>query len=314
MFEIKKFIGAWDSFFFHPESTLGIGAFRIIWCSLLLVSFLCDLPHFYDFFGPHGLISLSTVKTQFQVPHLNIFHWMGVSYSFLSVFMVLYGIALVAGILGFYTRHALVFILIGLVSLHQRNIWFLSSSEVLMRIVCVYMIFSPAGRSLSLDAYFAKKEGRPWSQFHSPWVLRLIQIQLSVVYVWTVWHKLKGDTWFDGTALYYASRLENMTNFPVPFLFDSVFFIKLMTWGTLILELALGTLIWFKEFRKPLLIAGVFFHLGIEYTMSIPFFELVMMALLFTFVRSAEVERALESMKSRIQRLRLKVQESYSEA
>lgn len=314
MFELKKSLTAWDNFFFRPESTLGMGAFRILWCSVLLVSFLCDLPHFYDFFGPHGLISIGTVKTQFQVPHLNIFHWMGVSYSFLSIFMIVYGIALVAGILGFYTRHALVVILIGLVSLHQRNIWFLSSSEVLMRIVCVYMIFSPAGKSLSLDAFFAKREGRPWSEVHAPWVQRLIQIQLSVVYVWTVWHKLKGDTWIDGTALYYASRLENLTNFPVPFLFDSVFFIKIMTWGTLILELALGTLIWFKEFRKPLLIAGVFFHLGIEYTMSIPFFEIVMMALLFNFVQSSEVERALASMKSRFQWLKLKVQEPYSEA
>ena len=314
MFSISKLTAAWDRFFFHPESTLSMGAFRIVWCSVLLVSFLCDLPHFYDFYGPHGIISLATVKSQFHVPHLNIFHWMGVSYSFLSVFMILYGIALVAGIFGFYTRHAMVGILVGLVSLHQRNIWFLSSSEVLMRIVCVYMIFAPVGRSLSLDAYFAKKEGRVWKQVHAPWVLRLIQIQLSVVYVWTVWHKLKGDTWFDGTALYYASRLENMTNFPVPFLFDSLFFIKLMTWGTLALELALGTLIWFKEFRRPLLVAGLLFHLGIEYTMSIPFFEIVMIALLFTFVRSGEVEMALVSLRKKFQRLRLKVQQSYSEA
>jgi len=239
---------------------------------------------------------------------------MGVSYSFLSMFMILYGIALIAGILGFYTRHAMFFILIGLVSLHQRNIWFLSSSEVLMRIVCVYMLFAPAGKSLSLDAYFAKKEGRPWSQIHSPWVMRLIQVQLSVVYIWTVWHKLKGDTWIDGTALYYASRLESMTNFPVPFLFDSIFFIKLMTWGTLVLELALGTLIWFKEFRKPLLVAGVLFHLGIEYTMSIPFFEIVMMVLLFTFVQPIEVERALVSLRNKFHWLKLKVQESPSEA
>lgn len=314
MISFKSALRAWDNFFFRPESTLGIGMFRILWCGLLLASFLCDLPHFYDFFGPHGLISLSTVKGQFPVPHLNIFHWMGVSYSFLSVFMVVYGLALIAGILGFYTRHALVIILIGLVSMHQRNIWFLSSSEVLMRIVCVYLVFSPAGRSLSLDAYFAKKEGRPWRQTHAPWVQRLIQIQLSIVYLWTVWHKLKGETWFDGSALYYASRLENMTNFPVPILFDSIPVIRLMTWGTLLLEFALGALIWFKEFRKPLLVLGVFFHLGIEYTMSIPFFEVVMMVLLFTFVRSSEVERALSSMQERLHRLRLKIQGSYSEA
>ena len=62
-----------------------------------------------------------------------------------------------------------------------------------------------------------------------------------------------------------------------------------MTWGTLILEFSLGTLIWFKEFRKPLIIAGIFFHLGIEYMMSIPFFEIVMIALLINFISPQEM-------------------------
>lgn len=305
MFEFKKTVRVIDNFFFQPESTLATGAFRILWCSLLLSSFLFELIHFDDLYGAKGLISLETVRSQFNFPHLNIFNWLGLAPSILSGFMWVYGMALVAGILGFYTRHSMILILIGLVSLHQRNIWFLSSSELLMRVITLYLVFAPTGRSLSLDAYFAKKEGRPWSQVHAPWVMRLIQIQLSVVYVWTVWHKLKGDTWIDGTALYYATRLEGSTNFPVPFLFDSILFIKLMTWGTLLLELALGILIWFKEFRRVLIAAGILFHIGIEYTMSIPFFEIVMIVLLLSQVTSEEVRAAIILSRRRIQRLRM---------
>jgi hypothetical protein len=75
-----------------------------------------------------------------------------------------------------------------------------------------------------------------------------------------------------------------MANFTIPVLMDSLIFLKLMTWGTLLVELSLGTLIWFKKFRRPVIVAGILFHLGIEYIMSIPFFELYMMALLINFI------------------------------
>ena len=123
----------------------------------------------------------------------------------------------------------------------------------------------------------------------APWALRLIQIQVSVVYLWTVWYKLTGVDWVDGTALYYATRLEDMTNFSLPIFLDSIVFVKIMTWGTLLLELALGTLIWSEKFRKPLILLGLAFHLGIEYLMSIPFFEIYMMALLLLFYSPEEL-------------------------
>jgi hypothetical protein len=63
-----------------------------------------------------------------------------------------------------------------------------------------------------------------------------------------------------------------------------------MIWMTLLLELALGTLIWFKELIRPLIILGIGFHLSIEYMMSIPFFEIMMILLLVTFVEPVTVK------------------------
>jgi hypothetical protein len=150
---------------------------------------------------------------------------------------------------------------------------------------------SPCGYALSLDAYLNKKFSKVhYPKKFSPWAMKLIQIQLSVVYIWTVWQKLKGESWLDGTALYYATRLDQFKNFPVPYFFDSLFFIKLGTWLTLALEIALGIFIWFKEFRKPLIIIGIIFHLMIEYSMAIPFFEYEMMILLLAFFTEREYE------------------------
>lgn len=152
-----------------------------------------------------------------------------------------------------------------------------------MRTMTILLMCSPCGNSYSIDRLISKKE-----KLLAPWALRLMQIQISVVYLWTVWHKLKGDTWLDGTAVYYATRLEGLRNFPVPFILDNLLLIKLSTWGTLVVELLLGVLVWFKETRRPMIFIGIVFHLSIEYMMSIPFFELTMIALLMNFFTAEE--------------------------
>lgn len=289
MISIKTFINRWDRFFFKEVPVEGIAVFRMVWCFLLMMYLFLDIGNISDFYGPKSLISLNTVKANFNFAHLNLFQIFGDSESVVMIMMGVYGVALFFSLIGFKTRSSLMVALACMVSFHQRNIWLLSSSEVLMRTIMILLVCAPAGNALSVDSLIGKMKNAPLPREWAPWALRLIQIQISVVYLWTVWHKLKGDQWVDGTAVYYATRLNNMTNFPVPFLLDNMFFIKFMTWGTLILEFALGALIWFKEFRKPLIFAGLIFHIGIEYMMSIPFFELIMMALLLNFFTPEEM-------------------------
>jgi hypothetical protein len=280
----EKIIKGWEKFFFEEKPTEGLAIFRIFWIGLIFVYFLLDLNNIHDFYGPHAIISLNTVKSQYPYIHGNLFHIFGSDYNFVYTLLALYGIALVSSILGFYTKTSLIVVIICMTSFHQRNIWLLSSAEVLMRTITLILLFTPCGNSFSLDSLRSK--GSPKNK--PVWGLRLLQIQLAVVYLWTFWHKLKGDTWIDGSAVYYATRLESMTNFKIPYLMNSIWALKLATWGTLALELALGTLIWFKEFRKPLIFLGILFHLSIEYLMSIPFFELYMIVLLINFYTPEE--------------------------
>ncbi len=290
MISFKELINSFDEFFFKPQSTDTVALFRIAWGILLFANFLTYLPNVDDFYGPHAITSFETVKSQFSFLHMNIFYLFPMNYSIVYSMLILYGLSLVGVIFGIFTRTSLVMSCVLLMSFHHRNIWLLSGSELIMRLVSLYLVFAPCGNSLSIDSLLGKR----FADFRkepkaAPWAMRLIQIQISVIYVWTVWNKLKGDLWFDGTAVYYATRLENFYNYPAGFLLDSKIVLMLMTWGTLITELALGTLIWFKEFRKPLIIIGIIFHIGIDYTMSIPFFEYVMIALLLLYLTPAEV-------------------------
>lgn len=307
MFSFKKFSESLNKFFFEPQPTEGIAVFRIVWITLLILNFAFDIQNINDFYGPQALLSLETIKTRFSYPHMNIFNWLGNSLEVTHLVFMVYGMALLSALIGFYTRTSLIVVLVLLTSIHQRNIWLLSSMELLCRVITIFLVCSPCGHSLSVDSllgkkYAAFKRDRMWA----PWALRLIQIQIAVLYVWTVWQKVQGAEWFDGTAVYYATRLDNLKNFSVPFLLDSIPLIKAMTWGTLIIELAMGILIWFEEFRKPIIYAGIAFHLGIDFMMSIPFFEHTMIILLINFFTPLEFKSLVE----KLQRNALKVLES----
>jgi hypothetical protein len=89
-----------------------------------------------------------------------------------------------------------------------------------------------------------------------------------------------------------------MKNLPVPYILDNLVILKMLTWGTLVTEAALGIFVWIKEFRIPIIIVGILFHLGIEYTMCIPFFEWVMIISLLIYITPLEARLFL--MKSKI--------------
>lgn len=295
MISYKNILKAWDKFFFEERPTEGLALFRIVYMTMIFFYFLLDVGNVVDFYGPHAIISLETARREFPWVHANLFFLFNVSYEFTYLLMAVYGLSIVCSILGLFTRYSLLTALICMVSFQQRNIWLLSSSETLMRLILVYLVVSPCGHTLSVDAILGRKfvmfkQKRSWPI----WSLRLIQIQISVVYLWTVWHKLKGNAWFDGSAVYFATRLENMSNFTIPFIMDSKLILKLLTWGTLAIEIALATLVWIKEFRRPVIFAGLLFHLGIEWVMCIPFFEINMMILLMNFFTPEEMRNFVQ--------------------
>ena len=66
-----------------------------------------------------------------------------------------------------------------------------------------------------------------------------------------------------------------------------------LTWSTLAVELALGTLIWIRELRYWVLLAGVGLHLGIELSMNIPMFEWIMIITMLCMVDPKDMKDAL---------------------
>src|SRR5207245_2534746 len=123
----------------------------------------------------------------------------------------------------------------------------------------------PAGVALSVDRW--RRHRHDFWEFpaRAPWALRLVQIQLVIVYAVTVWDKVRGTTWNDGTAVSYALRIADHGRFMAPrFVTNSLLVSTLMTYGTIAIEVSLATLVWHRRTRPWVLGLGLLLHFFIE--------------------------------------------------
>jgi Vitamin K-dependent gamma-carboxylase. len=282
-----------NTFFFKPQPVQNVALMRIVFGVLLVANWIMLWSHLEDFWGVSGLVSQQTADIYTSIYTFNFFTYFPIDARVPTILAIVNLLAAVGVLFGFFTRTSVAVAFLTLLSFHQRNIFILNSADLIFRNMLFFLMFTPCGLAYSLDRWIAVRRGKVHGPppERAPWALRLIQIQFSMVYIATVMFKMKGEAWADGTAIYIATRLDEFAKSPMPLLLNNLMVIKFLTWSTLVVELSLGTLIWIKEFRYWVLLAGVGLHFGIEMTMNIPLFEYIMMAGMIGMIDSRDIIR-----------------------
>ena len=293
---------AWDRFWFAPEPTSTLALIRIAFGLLVTVWTVSLIPDLYAFFGEEGVYANGPTRVDPGV--WNPLGWWRSDTWLLIVFLVL----LVAGItltLGLFTRVSAVLVFLGLMAFSRRNLWVHNSGDGLIRIMALFLALAPAGASLSLDR-LRKARDRFWEfPSRAPVALRLMQLQLSLLYFSTVWQKVRGETWNDGTAVSYAMRIADIERFAPPaFVTDSVLLANVMTFGTLLTELSIAILVWNRKARPWILLVGVGFHFGIDLTIRVGLFSFALYVLYLSFLNPNVASRLILAVRDRFSRAR----------
>jgi hypothetical protein len=167
----------------------------------------------------------------------------------------------------------------------------------------LFLAISPCGAALSLDQ--VRRTGKFWSAQQRPqWPVRLMQVQLSLIYLASAQAKLNGNAWPQGTAVSYALRLPDMLLLPTPhWLTNSTLLMNAVTWSTLAIELSVGILVWNRRLRPWVLAAGVVMHTMMMITIAVGFFTLAVFVLYLAFVPPEMVERLPRSAKDMASKL-----------
>lgn len=312
---MKRFFGRFDDWWFGKRSPVALGLLRILLGTIAAISLLMTLMMFSDWYTPDGFVP-KTLSDQFLRYDSHIL-WPGAPWQVVlpvgpprmtllafgdnaAVTLTVYLLTVAAAIcfaIGWRTRIAGIVLFIGMVSIHTRTPLIIHSGDTLLRLCILYLALSPSGAALSLDRRRElKAKGLP---LDTPFALvrvtgqRLIQYQVALCYLTTVWWKVFGTFWMDGTATYYPAMMHEFRRFPVPGFLERQPFIGLTTYSTLIVEVALGTLIFWKPARKWVVIAGLLLHAYIEYRFNIPMFAFIITATYVAFYEGDEVERWL---------------------
>ena len=208
-------------------------------------------------------------------------------------------IASVAIAVGWQPTEWLVLTFVILVAVQHRNPIILNSGDILLRNFALLLAFMPTGAALSVDRWRRHGRAALWTAPNvAPWGLRLIQLQLCVVYFFAFWSK-SGDLWHNGTAVSTVFRIDDITRFASPaWLTSNVLLIGLFTWGTLAIELALTTLLWARRLRPTLIGLGILFHLCIDVFVLVGFFGPLMMISLLSFADADWLERRIAARRA----------------
>lgn len=288
----------WRRFWFEPQPMTTLGLVRIAFGLLMIGWTFSLLPDLFTLFGRDGVLP-RTVPIRYTWGLLHVF---GGSDTGVLIVWVLLLLASLALTVGWHSRLAALIVFIGILSFERRNVYVFNSGDVVVRLEALYLMLAPSGAALSLDR--RRKTGSFWDvQVRAPWALRLLQVQLSFIYLVTVHDKLGGTTWNQGTAVSYALRLTDLQAIPVPhWISANPDLMNLATWGTLALELSLGVLVWNRRLRPYLLCAGLVMHFIFVVTLAVAFFSFAMYVLYLSFVPPEAAQRFVDRVRTRLSR------------
>jgi len=281
----------------ETDRSIGLSILRFLLCLLVIRNFIKFMPYADILFGPDGIARTDVYGRNMRLLGLEwlaypfegfwspqLFLWAGIVVSLLFM-------------LGIGRRITGTVLFIMIIILQWRNYKILDGSDNVIQTVLPWLVLADSYR------YFAYKMPRLWP---AKWSLPKgiyqhlmglavlgLMVQVSYVYFFTMIPKLDADDWVNGTALFYVMRLEEfeVTRWNVP-LTQNVWFVVLGTYFTLLFEIAFPCLVWFRQTRPWVLLAGFGFHMGIWIFMRIDVFPFIMIATYFVFFSNEEYMQA----------------------
>lgn len=308
MIDAEKIRSLWQRIWFEPTSPAPFCIYRIVFGAILLLATASKLFDINLWYSSNGIISVATAK-QFAGPNsLSLFFLIEPTSQVVLIAMLVLMLASVTLSIGYKTRLSAFLVWFLVLSLNNRNQAILNCGDVFTQISALLLVLGPAGAMYSVDSWNKKHssanreserdatdevktiQGDNDKVLCEPWAQRLLQVQIAAVYVAGFFWKY-GASWWNGTATYYAMNTKAYVLWKTPYIFDQLWTIQLTTWSTLAIEFSLFTLIWIRELRPWVLLAGLALHIGLLFTMNFAFLQLLMIASYINFLSPATVEK-----------------------
>lgn len=283
-----------NAFFFARRSARPFGLLRIGWAAVTLAFLLMQWRDIAAYYGDDGFLprALTHLVTRSDL-RFSLLNASGDAVFAHAVYALLL-LSLISTIVGWMPRVSMIASFVLLASFHERNPLTLGGGDTLLRNIGFILMLAPGIGALSLSRL--RKQYAQWRKNRSllppatmpAWPYRLLLWQMIVLYGMSLWWKLLGTMWLDGTAVGAALHHPLFLRWPQSVVNLLLPAAPAITYATLAFEACWLLLLIPSSFLRPLpvripfkrllLVAGVIFHGSIALVMDVGSFSFAVLA------------------------------------
>jgi uncharacterized membrane protein YphA (DoxX/SURF4 family) len=257
-----------------PVAAERAAALRIAVAAVLLTDILfLYLPGLRYLYSPGGFGDPAIFADQFAAPSAR--------WSLLRMLPATWGpptlvciwiIAGVALLLGYRPRIAAFVCWLIAVSFLQANLYLHNGGDQLKLFLLLMLSFLPSDGRWAIRRHLLARS--PGPVLVQAWPLRLLMLQLTIVYFMNGYYKAMGPAWRDGSVMIDVANNPTWAHFSTDYMPIPDAALQALAWVTMIWELFFPLLVLMPITRKATLWIGVFFHVGTLIHLEVGWFPL----------------------------------------
>lgn len=310
---------AWTEFWFAPTSPTTLSAIRVLAGAMLLYTHLVWSWGLTDFFGPNGWLPDSVMQTMHQAdddpdgpgpatgtsPRAIWSHFDYVRTPWPMT--IVHCVALLTFFLlfiGLFSRIAAVLAFLFAVSYANRitpGAYF--GLDKINTMLAMYLMVGPCGARYSIDRLWRLRKGATEVPASSTanLAIRLIQVHMCIIYLFSGLAKDRGFHWVVGEATWLSFDMSEYRSLElVTGLVKHPLFLNFVTHLTVFWELSYCALVWPKLTRPWVLMMAVLVHGGIIIALGMPTFGFAMLIGNLAFVSPKTVRKFCDPVARRL--------------
>jgi hypothetical protein len=292
---------SWDRFWFTPAQPHTLALIRILGGGMLLYTHLVWTLGLGDFLGRHSWVNNSAALLLDKDASGTTYAWSYLWY--IDSPLLLWTVHLAALVVfflltvGWHTRVVSILACVITLAYCHRLSGALFGLDQVNAMLATYLMLGRCGAVYSVDRLLAVRRGEtdpPAGSVGTNVAIRLIQLQMCIIYLFGGIGKMRGELWWDGSAVWFALANLEYQSIEMTWMVHWPWLIALLTHVTVFWETFYCFLIWPKITRPICLAIAVAVHGGIALFLGMITFGLAMIIANIAFIEP-EFVRALVS-------------------
>lgn len=308
---------AWNRFWFTPADPATLSLIRLLAGGMLLYTHFIWSFDLAGFIGSNGYTPVEFLRQHIHAPpatpeHPNpaapwsvwsIFFWIKPAWLLWTVHIFALGVFLCLFV-GLFSRTAAVLgYLLAVSYVHRVTPGGYFGLDKTNCMLAMYMLLGPCGARYSVDRLWRLRRGAaadPEPSTSANLAVRLMQVHLCVMYLFSGLAKMEGTTWQMGTAVWWAASSYEYQSIDLTWLAAWPVLTALLTHATVFWEAYYCCLVWNRFTRPVVLWMAVAVHGGIALFLGMITFGLAMIFANLSFLKPETVRRWVDPVASRV--------------